>query len=176
MNSHMQATREVTEWSLEMTSPEAHRRGRTPSVEPTVLHALQPAPELSEFFYRLVGGPWHWTGRLVWTKQEWAEWTDRPEQHLHTCWVDGVPAGYVELHQQGADTEIVYFGLVNSMHGKGLGSWLLSYGIDRAWELPTTERVWLHTCSDDGPHALSNYQSRGLAIYKTTTFSRPVDQ
>jgi len=163
---------EVTRWNLEMTSVDDHRRGRAPSVEPTVLEAQRPAPELSAFFYRLVGGPWHWKSRLVWSDEQWNAWANRPEQHLHTCWVDGVPAGYVELEQQGDDTEIAYFGLVEAVHGQGLGGWFLSYAIDRAWELPTTKRVWLNTCSDDGPHALNNYQARGFEVFSTETYER----
>ena len=27
------------------------------------------------------------------------------------------------------------------------------------------QRVWLHTCNLDGPHALANYQKRGFRIY-----------
>ncbi len=160
---------EVTVWDLEMVDPSTHRRGRTPDVEPVVLYAERPAPELSKLFYRLVGGSFHWSGRLPWTDEQWSEWARDPGQHLHSCWVDGVPAGYVELHQDGTDTEIIYFGLVEAMHGKGLGGWLLSYGIDRAWELPGTERVWLHTCSLDGPAALPNYKARGFTVINTET-------
>lgn len=36
---------------------------------------------------------------------------------------------------------------------------------DRA-ETPT-ERVWVHTCTLDGPHALANYRARGLTVYRT---------
>ena len=28
------------------------------------------------------------------------------------------------------------------------------------------DRVWVHTCTLDGPHALANYQARGLVTYK----------
>ncbi len=157
----------VTTWTLEMTDPSQHERGRKPDVEPVVMEALHPAPELSEFFYKLVGGPWQWTSRLSWTKQQWFDWANKPEQHLLTCWVDGVPAGYVEFEQQGTSVEIWYFGLVEEFHGNGLGSWLLSYGIDFAWLIPGTERVWLHTCSHDGPVALANYQARGFVVTGT---------
>jgi len=156
-----------------MTDQSAHRRShRELLVEPVILHAKHPAPELSRFFYRLVGGPYHWTSRLVWTEQQWVEWANRPGQHLFTCWVDGVPAGYIELDQQGTNTEIIYFGLTRATHGKGLGGWLLSYAIDRAWELDGTERVWLHTCTDDGPTALPNYKARGFTVCSTETASR----
>ena len=47
----------------------------------------------------------------------------------------------------------------------GLGKHLLSYGIERAWEADI-ERLWLHTCNLDSPHALDNYLKRGFHIYK----------
>ena len=37
--------------------------------------------------------------------------------------------------------------------------------IDRAWDDPATERVWLHTCELDHPGALRFYQRGGLVIY-----------
>ena len=49
--------------------------------------------------------------------------------------------------------------------GRGLGKHLLSYGISRAWEMDA-DRVWLHTCNLDGPHALANYQKRGFKVFK----------
>ena len=30
-------------------------------------------------------------------------------------------------------------------------------------------RVWVHTCSLDGPTALANYQARGFRLYDTKT-------
>jgi hypothetical protein len=30
-------------------------------------------------------------------------------------------------------------------------------------------RVWLHTCTKDHPHALSNYQARGFQVFRTET-------
>ena len=64
--------------------------------------------------------------------------------------------------------EIAYFGLLPQFIGKGLGGWLLTRAIERGWELGAS-RVWVHTCSLDGPGALSNYQARGLTLFKTET-------
>lgn len=50
----------------------------------------------------------------------------------------------------------------------GLVGLLLEHGITAAWslthrvDLPQVTRVWVHTCSLDGPAALANYQSRGF--------------
>jgi hypothetical protein len=70
--------------------------------------------------------------------------------------------------------EIRYFGLTGQAIGRGIGGRLLEHGIAAAWSLPersgqpATTRVWVHTCSLDGPAALSNYQARGLVIYAET--------
>jgi GNAT superfamily N-acetyltransferase len=157
---------EVTVWSLELTSRDGLKPARLPKVDATLMQAERPAPELSKFFYELVGSPWQWVDRLTWPDARWREWVDRPEHHLTTCWVDGSPAGYYELEQQGSSVEIAYFGLHQAFIGQGLGGWLLSNAIEQAFALPETSRVWLHTCSLDGPAALANYQARGLAVFE----------
>ena len=41
---------------------------------------------------------------------------------------------------------------------------MLTEAIRRAWALDA-QRVWLHTCTEDHPAALPNYQKRGFRIY-----------
>ena len=50
------------------------------------------------------------------------------------------------------------------MIGKGIGGGMLSLAVREAWEIKGTQRVWLHTCSDDHPHALGNYEKRGFRL------------
>ena len=61
----------------------------------------------------------------------------------------------------------MYFGLGVRFIGKGMGGYLLSQAIEKAWSLENTQRVWVHTCSLDHPSALKNYQARGFSIFKT---------
>jgi GNAT superfamily N-acetyltransferase len=63
--------------------------------------------------------------------------------------------------------EIVYFGLLPSMIGKGLGSAMLTLVVQEAWRIEDTQRIWLHTCSEDHPHALANYEKRGFRLFRT---------
>jgi GNAT superfamily N-acetyltransferase len=162
----------ITVWSLQMHSRADLRPARDPAREPLLMHALRPAPELSRFFYLTVGGPWSWTDRLGWDLERWQRWVDRPEHELWTAWLDGVPAGYFELEQQvQGDVELAYFGLVPGMAGHGLGGWLLTAALRRAWQRPATRRVWVHTCSLDGPAALPNYEARGLVRYAQAQLS-----
>ena len=49
--------------------------------------------------------------------------------------------------------------------GKKLGSYLLKHIIQDAFRRDV-ERIWVHTCSLDHKHALDNYLSRGLKIFR----------
>jgi GNAT superfamily N-acetyltransferase len=160
----------IVRW-LEMTSAAQLRPSRSaPLPPPLLLEATRPAPALSRFFYREIGAGWGWVDRLGWSDRQWRAWVDRAEHHLVSCWVDGVPAGYVELEEQGGgDVEVAYFGLMPDFVGQGLGGWLLTRGLERAWALPGTRRVWVHTCSRDGPFALANYEARGLRRFAEAT-------
>jgi GNAT superfamily N-acetyltransferase len=62
------------------------------------------------------------------------------------------------------DVEIVSFGLVGDVHGRGWGGALLEHALRRGFELG--RRVWLHTCTLDSPRALPNYQARGLVPFR----------
>jgi GNAT superfamily N-acetyltransferase len=79
-------------------------------------------------------------------------------------------AGYVELLPRDDEVEIAFFGLLQPYQGVGLGGHLLTFALERAFELG--RRVWLHTCSLDGPHALPNYEARGMVPYRTETETR----
>ena len=138
----------------------------------------QITPEFSRFLYLSVGSELNWADRLVLTRQQWAEQLAQPGSETHVLYRQGAPQGYVELAAkvtaQGSDVEIFYFGLFPQATGQGLGGALLTEAILRAWtlaervpDLPPVSRVWLHTCSLDGPAALPNYLARGFKIYRT---------
>lgn len=117
------------------------------------------------YLYQSVGEKWLWRDRLVMPSSELHSILSKNTTHVYVLYVSGAPAGYIELNQDSDSTEVAYFGLREEYHGRGLGKFLLNYGIQKAWELGTS-RVWLHTCNLDGPHALANYQKRGFNVYK----------
>jgi len=122
---------------------------------------------LNERLYREVGHGM-WADRLVWTEEQWQEWVGR--EGLETClaFYEGEEAGYVEFErQEGGNVEIVYFGLRPEMLGKGLGAAMLTMVVQWIWESEETLRIWLHTCTEDHPHAISNYEKRGFCLFKT---------
>lgn len=64
--------------------------------------------------------------------------------------------------------EIAYFGILQQFTGQRIGGHLLSVGVRQAWAIGA-RRVWVHTCSLDGPYALANYQARGFQLYLEET-------
>ena len=85
--------------------------------------------------------------------------------------VAGAPAGYFELRgDRVGGTEIAYFGLLPEFTGRGLGGYLLTVAVQRAWATGT-ERVWLHTNTLDHPAALPNYLKRGFRAFHSETYT-----
>jgi len=117
------------------------------------------------YLYQSVGENYRWRDRLVMPNSELRAILSSSKTHIYVLYVSGAAAGYIELNQDGSSTEVAYFGLREEYHGRGLGKYLLNYGVQKAWELETTRRVWLHTCNLDGPHALANYKKRGFSVY-----------
>lgn len=121
------------------------------------------------FLYNSVGKPWHWCER---TDEEIEALLADSGTSVHVLYVDGAPAGYIEMAQctEGRSprfysTQIVYFGLREPYIGRGLGKHLLSHGIAYAWN-KGTQRLWVQTCNLDGPYALKNYIKRGFKVYR----------
>lgn len=146
--------------------------------------ATEVPPEYARFLYGLVGGPWHWTDRLGWTRREWVEDLTVPGTEFWILYGGGVPLGYVQLqpvrHTDGTHVEIRYFGLAQQAIGRGLGGRLLEHGVRAAWslperfDLPAATRVWVHTCTLDGPAALANYRARGFVVCHVEETDEPV--
>lgn len=149
---------------LEMTSP-SQFKGSFSQADGIRIERMDEADlGFYRYLYQSVGEDYRWRDRLVMPKNELRAILESSNTHVFVLYVHGAPAGYVELFQNGRSTEIAYFGLRSEYHGRGLGKHLLSYGIQKAWELGT-ERIWLHTCNLDGTHALSNYRKRGFKPY-----------
>lgn len=151
---------------LEMTDPAALRHpGTTPPVFDLVRDTpIDPARHRA--LYERVGASWQWTDRLDWSDAAWRRHDETPGVELWVARAGDRPVGFVELARRAeGDVEIAYFGLLPEFIGLGYGGAVLAAGLERAWQ-GSTRRVWLHTCDLDHPHALANYQARGLAIYR----------
>ncbi len=135
-----------------------------------IMEMGEPLPAFYRFLYGTVGRDYFWFDRLGWSEERLQTYLASPSVSVWVAYHQGTPAGYIELQRESEEpgTEIVYFGLIPAFQGRGLGKHLLSYGVQRAWD-EQPARVWLHTCTLDGPHALSNYQKRGFTVYKQET-------
>ncbi|MEA2321776.1 MAG: hypothetical protein QOD81_1626 [Solirubrobacteraceae bacterium] len=149
---------------LELTDPAALRPARPPRVGNVEIARVEPPDgAVDRWFYEAVGRPHAWTDLLGRGDDEWQAWAARVETWVAT--VGGERAGYYELAPGAAGVEIAYLGLLPAFQGQGLGGHLLTHALTRALE--RAGRVWLHTCTLDGPHALANYQARGLRPFRT---------
>jgi GNAT superfamily N-acetyltransferase len=123
-------------------------------------------PAINRDLYRRVGGDYQWVDRLTWTDERWAGYVARVETHLVE--LGGRTAGYWELEfDPGDSAKIALFGLLGEFHGIGLGGHALTAALTRARE--RRPRVWLTTCTLDGPAALPNYRARGMRPFRTAT-------
>jgi ribosomal protein S18 acetylase RimI-like enzyme len=164
--------RVVTTTYLEITDRAEIRAGRPAGAAFAIVRVDVPTPDLNRFLYIAVGGAWTWRDRLQWDTARWRQYVDRPELETWVLYVRGTPAGYAELERQDDDVELVYFGLLPAFIGMGLGAALLTYAIERGFDLGA-RRVWLHTCTLDHPQALANYIARGMRPYRTEQSSNP---
>lgn len=123
-------------------------------------------PAFYRQLYADIGREFHWRDRMNWTDEEITSYLAQSEVSLWVARVNGQVAGYFELRADpDHSTEIVYFGLLPSFTGKGLGKQLLTAAVARAWADGAT-RVWLHTCTLDSPAALPNYLARGFKPFR----------
>ncbi len=157
----------VITYYLEMHSPEELKE-KTESNDLQIMEAELDEFRFNKYLYQYVGAMWQWTDKLALSDQAWRDYVENPQLRTWVGYFRGSIAGYFELHADSSgDTEIMYFGLAPDFIGKGFGGYFLSQAIKNAWAIPSTKRVWVHTCNLDHPSALANYQARGLKVYKT---------
>jgi GNAT superfamily N-acetyltransferase len=142
---------------LELTDPAKIRPARP--VDAPITRVVPPDGAVNRALYEGVGRDYTWIEHLDKDAAWWQAHAERVE-----TWVIGDRAGYYELLPTGGDVQIAHFGLLPEFHGRGLGGALLEHALRRGFELG--RRVWVHTCSLDGPHALANYKARGLVPYR----------
>ena len=157
-------------WRLEMPQRPKRARTRPPRPDVQVVEALAITASFYRYLYDAVGAPWCWTGRRLVDDAELLRRVRAQGVEIHTLWVGGVPAGFVELDAgyRPGEVFIAYFGLMPDFIGGGLGRFLLDWAVDRAWDLGP-QRVRVQTCDLDHPAALPNYRRAGFAAYDETT-------
>ena len=155
---------------LEMHDRRQLVHAKLPDAAWRVERMLDCAPAFWRFLYSEIGRDYHWIDRLPWSAAEIQAYLSDPLVSIWLLSVWGAPAGYFELRRDGADgIEIVYFGLLQHFHGRGLGGHFLTRAVQHAWD-GGAQRVWLHTNSFDHQSALPNYLKRGFKVFKTEAY------
>ncbi|HLG15715.1 MAG TPA: GNAT family N-acetyltransferase [Blastocatellia bacterium] len=166
MLSEVGTTIEVTRTYLEIHSPADFKPAFIDDPRVRIEHLANCPPSFFRYLYREVGRAYHWVDRLSWTDEVIRAYLATPGVTLWVMYCDGAPAGYFELAKGDDDsTEIAYFGLLPEFIGRGLGKYLLSFAVERAFA-DGARRVWLHTCTLDDPAAMPNYLKRGFKPFK----------
>lgn len=152
--------------SLEMLSPPA-RRPDPPGVEGFSLDEIGRADvERYLAVYRLLGERWMWFSRLVKPVEEVQAILSNPAVEFFAVRFAGRDVGLLELDfREAGEGELAFFGLDESVVGKGAGRWLMNRALERAWSRPIS-RFWVHTCTLDHQGAVEFYQRSGFAAFK----------
>ena len=161
-------TQEVKRNYLEINSIEDLKEGNKPSDDYS-LKLIDPIDfQLNKFFYKNIGKNHKWIDRLVWPEEKWINYLSDNKVKTYVLKYKDDLVGFFELifREDDREVEIAYFGILEEYRNRKLGSYLLSEAIKKCFEFEI-KRVWLHTCSLDHKHALNNYISRGMKIFKS---------
>jgi GNAT superfamily N-acetyltransferase len=153
---------EVTRTYLELRDPSQLDCKSLPAPDARFVRAAGCDVVRYRELYARVGEAWHWRDRLAWSDERLAENLARTNVAVWELRVGDALGGYFELERQddGA-VEIVFFGLTPEFIGKGFGGAMLTRAVEEAFAMGAN-RIWLHTCTLDSPHALPNYKARGF--------------
>ena len=161
--------------SLEMTSRPSLRA--MPASELRLERWSSPTADKYRALYRRIGEPWLWFSRLELADTALLQTIHDPAVRIWAV-LDrrGIEVGILELDfRQAGQCEIAFFGLVPELSGKGHGKWLMAMALQMGWAEAGVQRMWVHTCTLDGPTALAFYQKSGFTAYQRQleTFADP---
>ncbi len=132
----------------------------------SIVQAVRPTVSFYRYLYDTIGKDWLWSDRRKLGDEALAAIIHHPDDETFVLYVDGVPAGYVELDAREKPTiELAYLGILPEFIGRKLGPYLLSFAIHKAFEKKAS-RFWVHTCTLDHPSALAMYQRGGFVAFK----------
>lgn len=152
--------------SLEMVA-RPPRRTDPPDVEGFSLEEIGRA-DVARYLavYRLLGERWMWFSRLVKPLEELQAILSDPAVEFFAVRFAGRDVGLLELDfREPNEGELAFFGLDESVVGKGAGRWLMNRALERAWSRPIG-RFWVHTCTLDHQGAVEFYQRSGFTAFK----------
>lgn len=156
---------------LELCSPSGLQPKPFPSsVGVEVIESVEAAR--CQFLWREVGKGF-WNERSDWTEKRWSDYLQQDSVSFHVFTVNDEDAGFFELAATGNTTRLEGFGLLPAFRERGLGGGLLTFATLTAFD-GGASRIWLHTATDDHPHALPNYLNRGYKIFREEELNNPL--
>ena len=160
----------IDRYYLEIGSIENLKSKEKPSDEVLLELSDRKNFELNKFLYKQIGKKHQWIDRLVWQDKDWIKYISDENLKTYILKQGEDLVGYFELIFNQNECEIAYLGILEEYIGKKIGSYLLSEAIKKSFETGT-KRIWVHTCSLDHKHALDNYLSRGMKVFKSESIS-----
>jgi GNAT superfamily N-acetyltransferase len=116
-----------------------------------------------------------WSEREEWTAAHWQRHLDAADTWFGVATSNAEDVGFFELVREGDQVKLEGFGLLPRWRGCGLGAGLLSAATRQAFAFGA-RRIWLHTASDDHPHALPNYLARGYRVFREAALAHPMPE
>ncbi|MDC2999865.1 GNAT family N-acetyltransferase [Candidatus Pelagibacter sp.] len=155
---------------LEINSPGEIKVSNKPNKDCKIEIKNPPDFQINKFFYKQIGKSYRWIDRLVWDDSTWMNYTNNSNLETYILSENGDLIGFFELlfHTGTRKCEVAYIGILHEYIGKNYGKYLLAEALKLGFR-KNTKKVWLHTCSLDHKHALKNYLSRGMQIFKSET-------
>ena len=133
--------------------------------------ARESYPDL-EFYlrlYRAVGERWHWIDRTKLDDATLATIIHHRDNHFLVLRHDDAtetPIGFAEVNLRNLpQAEIVLFGVIDSIIGKGFGRAMLNATLSYIHSF-APDRIIIQTCTLDHPRALLFYQRVGFIPYQ----------
>ena len=125
-----------------------------------------PDAEWYQSLYREIGQEWLWFSRAVMPLDKLAAIVSNPKIEIRALEIDGRAVGLLELdYRVDGDCELAFLGVTGDLFGQGAGKWLMNHAIELAWD-SSINRLWIHTCTLDHPHALPFYIKSGFKAFK----------
>ena len=151
--------------SLEMFS-KPEQQPRENKSDWALTHVENPNLEWYRDLYRRIGEEWLWFSRAVMPFEELATIISDQKVEIRALEVNGKTAGLLELdYRVDGECELAFLGVTEEFLGQGAGKWLMNHAIELAWN-SSINRLWIHTCTLDHPHALPFYIKSGFKPYQ----------
>lgn len=159
---------------LELLSPDEFRPAPFAIDGVTLAQARAPEYERSRQLWAEVGRNF-WSEREEWSPARWQSHLDDANTFFAIAILTAEDIGFFELGRERDEVKLEGFGLLPAWRGRGLGAGLLSAATRQGFAFGA-RRIWLHTATDDHPHALPNYRARGYRVYREEALLHPMPE